>query len=407
VQDDLSNVGTFIGRAVYGTNGYVEAWYIKNVTAGSRTVTATYSATITNRFICVIEDSADLTAPFDQTSKLESQDSTNPHCPSLTTGFDNEYCVGFAAGNPAASLAASGSYGDVYVVSFNSWNMGVADFQQTSAGATNATWTAANGSWFALMATFKAGAATAPADSGILVPLDTRGPFLRYRMPRIQPSARSDQTLSASAGVYVLTGVSTTFAFGTKASAGSYNINGINATLIYLASGALNIAPLLPVITVVGPLPRFRVPKYKTVESTFGFNTSMIASSGSYTIIGDAITLLFAWVSQAVPGAYNLVGKFTQLISPIVTPTPGGGGVWHRKQTKGRVRYRPLAAPVVYADDISSEEVEASSKPESKGVKELSESEAPGFKDAVDALKTGKNKETLMKGFQRRYGKKK
>src|SRR6266850_8552326 len=102
VQDDLSNVGTFIGRAVYGTNGYVEAWYIKNVTAGSRTVTATYSATITNRFICVIEDSADLTAPFDQTSKLESQDSTNPHCPGLTTGFDNEYCVGFAAGNPAA-----------------------------------------------------------------------------------------------------------------------------------------------------------------------------------------------------------------------------------------------------------------------------------------------------------------
>lgn len=157
VRDDLNNIGISVGRAVYGTNGYGEIWRIENAAAGSRTVTVTYSATITNRYICVIEDSASAT-PFDKTSKLESQDSVNPHCPSVTPTTDGQYCVGFAAGNPGTSLTATAPYGDVYVVSFNSWTIGVADFLQTTAGATNAAWTAANGSWFAIMATFKAGA---------------------------------------------------------------------------------------------------------------------------------------------------------------------------------------------------------------------------------------------------------
>jgi len=162
VQDDLGNVGVQVGRAVYGTNGYGELWVIANSASGARTYTATYSATITNRYICAIEADGATTSPLDQTSKLESQDSTNPHCPSLTTGFDGEYCVGLAAGNPATSLTATSPYGDLYVVSFNSWNIGVADFLQTSAGATNAAWTALNGSWFAVMGTFKAAATSSP-----------------------------------------------------------------------------------------------------------------------------------------------------------------------------------------------------------------------------------------------------
>lgn len=158
VQDDLGNVGVQVGRAIYLTNGYGELWVIKNSAAGNRTYTATYSATITNRYICAIEADGDTVSPLDKTSKLESQDSVNPHCPAVTTTTDGQYCVGLAAGNPGTSLTAVSPYADLYVVTFNTWNLGVQDRVQPTAGNTNADWTAANSSWFAIMGTFKAAA---------------------------------------------------------------------------------------------------------------------------------------------------------------------------------------------------------------------------------------------------------
>lgn len=162
VRDDLGNIGIQIARAIYGTNGYGELWYIKNSASGNRTFTATYSATITNRYICAIEADGDTVSPLDKTAKKESQDSVNPNTAAVTTTTDGQYCVGLAAGNPAASLTATSPYGDLYIVSFNSWNIGVEDRIQPTAGATNAAWTAGNGSWFAAMATFKAGSGGNP-----------------------------------------------------------------------------------------------------------------------------------------------------------------------------------------------------------------------------------------------------
>ena len=117
VQDDLGNVGVQVGRAIYLTNGYGELWVIANSAAGARTYTATFSATITNRYICAIEADGATSSPLDQTAKKESQDSTNPNTAAVTTGFDGEYCVALSAGNPGTSLTATAPYGDLYTVS--------------------------------------------------------------------------------------------------------------------------------------------------------------------------------------------------------------------------------------------------------------------------------------------------
>lgn len=165
VQDDLGTVGVSVGRAVYATNGYGEIWYIKNATAGNRTVTVTYSATITNRYMCLIEADADTSSPLDQTAKKETQDSVNPNTAAVTTLADGEYCVALSAGIPGTSLTATSPYGDVYTpVTLNSWTIGVEDRIQATQGATNAAWTAANSSWFAILATFKATAVGADRD---------------------------------------------------------------------------------------------------------------------------------------------------------------------------------------------------------------------------------------------------
>lgn len=169
VQDDLGNVGVSVGRAVYVTNGFGELWVITNSAAGARTYTATYSTSVINRFICAIEASGATSSPLDQTSKRESQDSTNPNCPSVTTTTDGQYCVGLTAAIAGVGLVAVAPYGDLYTATLNSWNIGVEDFLQTSAGSTNATWTAANSSWFAIMGTFKAGSVGPALDADYLI----------------------------------------------------------------------------------------------------------------------------------------------------------------------------------------------------------------------------------------------
>lgn len=156
VRDDLNNIGVSIGRAVYATNGYGELWYIKNATSGNRTVTVTYSSTAIQRYMCLIEADGDTSAPFDKTSKLETQDSATPHCLDVTTTTNGQYCVGLSAAILGTSLTATSPYGDVYVASLNSWTIGVVDFLQTTAGVTHAAWTSVNSSWFAIMGTFKA-----------------------------------------------------------------------------------------------------------------------------------------------------------------------------------------------------------------------------------------------------------
>jgi hypothetical protein len=160
ISDSKSNTWTNIFSSSASGVGYA-LYYVKNASVGSG---HTFTLTASGQFpaLCVAAFSgADTTAPLDQTNSLLAGNNSSLQPGSITPAANNEVAITAVATAAATSMSIDSSYSITDQVAFSGgthFGAALAYIIQTSASATNPTWTSTGGNMNGVgIASFKVG----------------------------------------------------------------------------------------------------------------------------------------------------------------------------------------------------------------------------------------------------------
>ena len=168
----------------------------------------------------------------------------------------------------------------------------------------------------------------ATGNPGIMASLGNNGTIRgdNYEAGNVTAGGGSGSTLTAGTGTFALTGAAANLLFNRAvvASSGSFTLSGADATLIYSGSAATLVADNGS-FNLAGTAANLLVGKRLTADggsfvltgSDSLSDLSMVASSGSYTLTGGAVTFIYSgstYTLAANAGSFALTGANAGLI---------------------------------------------------------------------------------------------